>query len=135
MPFLPLILGFFKNYWKHILIVIIIGSASFYIYNRIYQRGYNVANAECSIKIAEYEAKMTKYKDDLNQRIASIEKDSIGLVTDLQNSNSALSRDIAIIKAKAKPRPTYVIKQGTICSPTPEYIETHNETVERVNKP
>jgi C4-dicarboxylate-specific signal transduction histidine kinase len=134
MPFLPLILGFFKNYWKHILIVIIIGAASYWIYNRIYQRGYAVATAECNIKIADYEAKMTKYKEDLNTRIADIESISVGLVSDLRNSNAALNKDLADIKARAKPRPTYIIKQGTICSPSTDFISSYNEAITRVNK-
>ena len=138
MPFIPLILGFFKSYWKHILIVIIIGSVSYWVYNRIYQRGYAVATAECSIKIAEYEAQMTKYKADLNTRIAGIEVISVGLVSDLRNSNIELNKDLAAIKAKAKSKPTYIITQGPttsiVCSPSTDFIGSYNETITRVNK-
>lgn len=131
---MEIFLMFFKSYWKHILIVVIIGVASFWIYNKIYQRGYAVANAECSIRIADYEAKMTKYKNDINTRIADIEVVSVGLVADLKNSNVQLNKDLADIKARAKPRPTYIIKQGTICSPSTDFIGSYNEAITRVNK-
>lgn len=131
---LSLIVMFLKSYWKHILIVIVIASASFYIYHKIYERGYAVATAECSIKVAEYEKKMKVYQEDLDNRIALLVDTSNILVKEATESRKSLKADYAIIMASVKGKPLYIVKEDK-CTPSSDFINAYNAAITRISKP
>ena len=122
-----------KNYWKHILITIILIAVCVYGYNKIYNIGYKAAEIECKEKIAEYEEKMTKYKKDLDDRIASLEDTSIQLVKETDEAKNSVKKDITKIITVFKNKPLIVIEKET-CIPSADFISAYNQAVSRVNQ-
>jgi hypothetical protein len=131
---LSIVLLFLKSYWKHIIIVIVLASASYYVYHKIYARGYAVASAECSIRIADYEKKMKVYQDAMDARIAVLQDASNVLVKEAIDSRVTRKAEITAILAAVKGKPMYVVKENK-CAPSPEFINAYNAAVEKVNRP
>jgi hypothetical protein len=126
-------LSLLKSYWKHILIVIVLVSVGIYAYNKIYNIGYKVAEIECKEKLFEYEQKMSKYKKDLDDRIASLEVTSNNLIKETEEKKVSINKDLTKIITIYKDKPMVVIEKET-CNPSPDFISAYNQAIARVNR-
>jgi hypothetical protein len=122
-----------KNYWKYIIIVVLLLSVSVYAYRVVYKNGYEAAQVECNIKLRDYEEKMIAYKKDLDSRIKLLEDTSIKLVKETEEEKSSVKKDLTKIITVFKDKPLVVIEKEK-CSPSIDFISTYNQAVARVNR-
>jgi hypothetical protein len=122
-----------KKYWKHILIVVVLLAASIYMYNKVYNRGFEAANVACEKRIQEYAQKMTEYKEAMDVRIATLEEASSVLVRESIATRKVVKKDFATIITKYKDKPMFIINE-TKCEPSVDFINAYNEAAARANK-
>ena len=130
---MTIVLMMLKKYWKHILIVVLLLTASIYMYNKVYNRGFEAANIACEKRIQEYAQKMTEYKEAMDVRIALLEDASNVLVEESIATRKVVRKDFNTIITKYKDRPMFIINE-TKCEPSPDFILAYNEAVARANK-
>lgn len=124
---MTILLMFLKSYWKHILIVVVLAAASYFIYNKIYTIGYNKAATECA-------EKMKEYTDKLDKRISGLEEASNTLVLEAVESRKIAKKDFNAIMASIKNKPLYVVKPSGECAPSADLVRIYNEAVDRANQ-
>lgn len=125
-----MLLSLLKSYWKHLIVIIAIVGASYFVYNHVYTKGYDaayiVATQECNDRMMEYNKR-------LDSLITKIEDSSNALIKESQESRIALKKDVSTILSTIKNKPLYTIEHGK-CKPSDDFIDTYNKVVERVNQ-
>jgi DNA/RNA endonuclease G (NUC1) len=121
-----LVLMFLKSYWKHVVVIAAVASASFMAYSYIYNRGFDAANKDC-------EERIQKYNDDLKARIKDLENTSIVLSMENEARDKARKKDLEKLLVLIKDKPLTIIKEGN-CVPSEAFVETFNSAIDKVNK-
>lgn len=124
---LSILVVFLKSYWKQILGTIILLTAIYAAYSKVYNLGYSAANAECAKVVKKYEL-------ELDKRIAVLESASNVLVVEAIESRKALKKDFSTILNSIKNKPLYVVKQDGKCAPSEDLIRVYNDAVNRANQ-
>jgi hypothetical protein len=96
------------------------------VYHWIYTRGYSAANLECDQKFQAYESK-------LNNQLNVLEADLQTINLDLVQKQSDLVVDVQAILQRVKSKPTIIVKEGR-CTLQPEFVDSINEAIQRVNQ-
>lgn len=122
---MTILLTILSKYWKHLVIVLAITSASFFIYNYIYSRGFDEANIECA-------ARMKEYTDKLDARIAELVDLSKQKSEEEAKRALLLKQDLNKLLVLSKQKPLTIIKEGK-CLPSETFVETYNAAIDRVN--
>ena len=108
--------------WKEILAIIILAGSLYFIYDAIYDRGYNASET----KWVEKEQSRANFIEEQLTRIEGFAK------TNLEHTliaNESVRKDISNIKLKGSP--TTIIKGD--CIPSEEFITTYNKMIDRSN--
>jgi hypothetical protein len=100
--------------------------SGFFIYNKIYTRGYEQAHLEC------VEARQ-KYEQELQDKITQLES---SLATTQQQANKKqqkLTKQITEITQQLKQQPVTIVKNGE-CLPSPNFVDSIGEAIMRANQ-
>jgi len=114
---------------KYILQLVIVGALLGFLtwaYYYIYHQGYVEASLECDQKFQAYESK-------LNNQLDVLESDLQAINADLVKKQSSLVVDVQAILEKVKSKPTIIVKEGR-CTLQPEFIDSINQAIQRVNQ-
>lgn len=103
-------------------IVVVLGL----VYHWVYSRGYAAANLECDQKFRAYEAK-------LNNQLDVLQADLQGINLDLVEKQTSLVVDVQTILQRVKSKPTIIVKEGR-CTLQPEFVDSINQAIQRVNQ-
>ena len=117
---------FLLNYWKNIVVGILLCLVVVFGYYKIKAIGYDEASKKYEKQIAEYNLKLDK-------RIEFIQQSSSLLVENAILSREQNAKDFADILAAAKIKPLYTIINGT-CAPSPDFAKAYNDAVTRANR-
>lgn len=114
---------------KYIIQLVIVGAVLGFLglaYGWVYNRGYSAANLECDQKFQAYESKLNNQLDVLEANLQTIN-------TDLVQKQSELVVDVQAILQKVKSKPTIIVKEGR-CTLQPEFVDSINQAIQRVNQ-
>jgi len=114
---------------KYIIQLVIVGAVLGFLglaYSWVYNRGYVTANLECDQKFQAYESKLNNQLDVLEANLQTIN-------TDLVQKQSELVVDVQTILQKVKSKPTIIVKEGR-CTLQPEFVDSINQAIQRVNQ-
>lgn len=114
------------KYWKHVIIMLILGSACFLGYQHIYHMGYSAA----SIK---YERQISEYNIKLDTRIAGLEAQSTVLVEQTLLGGQAIKLDMDKLAKAIKGKPLYTIDTTGKCQLSSDFIKAYNDGINRAN--
>ena len=109
-----------------IIIFVAITIAGFFIYNKIYTRGYEQAQLECK------EAKQ-KYEQELQTKITELESSLTTTQQLAQQKQQKLGKQITEITQQLKQQPVTIIKNGE-CLPSPNFVNSIDEAIMRANE-
>ena len=109
-----------------ILLVVVFGLGIWGVYHKVKSIGYEQATAECVKKFSDYQTQVDTRVQKLESSVKSFDET-------LQESTIALTNDINKILNSSKKQPTVVIKEGK-CLPAPQFVDSLNEAINRVNK-
>lgn len=109
-----------------IIIFVAVAIAGFFIYNKIYTRGYEQAHLEC------VEAKQ-QYELELQQKITQLEGSLIATQQLAAQKQQKLSKQIISISEQLKLQPVTIIKNGE-CLPSPTFVNSISEAIMRANE-
>jgi hypothetical protein len=109
-----------------ILLFIAVTIAGFFMYNKIYTRGYEQARLEC------VEAKQ-QYEQELQNKITQLES-SLNTTQQLAlQKQQKLNKQITTITQQLKIEPITIIKNGE-CLPSQTFIDSIGEAIMRANQ-
>jgi hypothetical protein len=100
--------------------------AGFFIYNKIYTRGYEQAHLEC------VEAKQ-QYELELQQKITQLESSLTTTQQLATQKQQKLSKQIISISEQLKLRPVTIVKNGE-CLPSQTFLDSINEAIMQANQ-
>jgi len=109
-----------------IIIFVALTIAGFFVYNKIYTRGYNQAQLECEQAKQELQVQ-------LQEKIDTLEQDLIKTQVVATAEQTRLGQDITKITKQLKTKPVTIIENGE-CLPSPNFINSINEAISRVNE-
>lgn len=115
-----------KKYWKELIAILAIIGGLYFAYYHVEQIGYNRA-------VVVYEKKIKEYNDKLDKRIETIENNSNALAEAAIASKDQYSKEFKAILQAAKGKPTYIINNDG-CVPSKEFTNSFNEAIKRANK-
>ena len=116
----------FNKYIFQLIAVLAIVAGLGLVYHWVYNRGYASANLECDQKFQAYESKLNNQLDVLEANLQAIN-------TDLVQKQSDLVVDVQAILQKVKSKPTIIVKEGR-CTLQPEFVDSINQAIQRVNQ-
>ena len=100
--------------------------AGFFIYNKIYTRGYEQAQLECA------EAKQ-QYEQELQQKVTQLEGSLTTTQQQAAQKQQKLSKQIISISEQLKLQPVTIIKNGE-CLPSQTFVDSIGEAIMRANQ-
>jgi len=109
-----------------IIIFVAIAIAGFFIYNKIYTRGYEQAHLECVKAQQQYEL-------ELQQKITQLEGSLTAAQQQAAQKQQKLNKQISQITQQLKLQPVTIIKNGE-CLPSPNFINSIDEAILRANQ-
>ena len=98
----------------------------FFIYNKIYTRGYEQAHLECA------KAKQ-QYEQELQQKITQLEGSLIATQQQATQKQQKLNKQITSISEQLKLQPVTIIKNGE-CLPSQTFVDSIGEAIMRANQ-
>ena len=109
-------------------IVICVGLAiaGFFIYNYIYNRGYEQAHLAC-------EQEKQELQQQLQQKITTLEQSLSETQSRANEQQDRLGRDIGKINKLLKNQPVTVIENGK-CLPSEVFVDSINQAILRANE-
>jgi vacuolar-type H+-ATPase subunit I/STV1 len=100
--------------------------AGFFIYNKIYTRGYEQAHLECA------EARQ-QYEQELQVKVTQLE-DKLATTQQLANKKQQkLTKQILTISQQLKTEPVTIIKNGE-CLPSTNFLDSINQAIIKANE-
>ena len=122
---MTLVLLFLKNYWKQLVMTIVIAGASYFVYDYIYDKGAREANLECA-------ERMQEYREGLESKIQEvIDLSKLNSAMEIERAK-ALKEDLGKLFALTKNKPLTIIKEGK-CVPSEVFVDTYNAAINRIN--
>jgi hypothetical protein len=109
-----------------IIIFVAVAIAGFFIYNKIYTRGYEQAHLECVQARQQYEL-------ELQQKITELDSSLTAVQQQAAQKQQKLSKQIISISEQLKLRPTTIIKNGE-CLPSQTFLDSIGEAIMRANE-
>ena len=100
--------------------------AGFFIYNKIYTRGYEQAHLEC------VEARQ-QYEQELQQKVTQLEGSLMTTQQLAAQNQQKLSKQITQITEQLKLQPVTIVKNGE-CLPSPTFVDSIGEAIMRANQ-
>lgn len=117
---------FLSKYWKEMVIGALISFCVYFIYNNIYERGFEKANAEHVAYIKEYNSK-------LDTRIQTLEDFSRVIYEQNEQTKRSQLADNQKILALARKEPLVIYKEGK-CTLSPTFVDSYNSVIDRANQ-
>ena len=100
--------------------------AGFFIYNKIYTRGYEQAHLEC-VKAKQ------QYEQELQAKVTQLE-DKLAITQQLANKKQQkLTKQILTISQQLKTEPVTIIKNGE-CLPSANFVDSINQAIIKANE-
>jgi Tfp pilus assembly protein PilO len=109
-----------------ILIFVAVAVMGFFIYNKIYSRGYQQAHLECA------EAKQ-QYEEELQVKVTQLESSLANTQQLATQKQQRLNKQIVVITQELKTEPVTIIKNGE-CLPSTNFVDSINEAIMRANE-
>ncbi len=100
--------------------------AGFFIYNKVYTRGYEQAHLECA------EAKQ-QYEQELQQKITQLEGSLTATQQQATQKQQKLNKQITQITDQLKLQPVTIVKNGE-CLPSQTFVDSIGEAIMRANE-
>lgn len=114
------------KFWRQIVGILLLSVVLFAGYSYVENIGYTRATVE-------YTKQMKDFNDKLDKRIDNLEQSSAVLITASIANKEQAAKDFKTILQAAKNKPLYTI-QNNICAPSTDFINTYNEAINRANK-
>ena len=109
-----------------IFILVGLAIAGFFIYNKIYTRGYEQAHLEC------IEARQ-QYEQELQAKITQLESSLTITQQQASKKQQKLTKQITEITQQLKQQPVTIVKNGE-CLPSPSFVDSIGEAIMRANQ-
>lgn len=121
-----MVTAFLLKYWKQLIVLLSVVIALSLLYNHTYNKGYDAASKA-------YEQEIAKYKKEVSDKIAAIERTSTLLLEQSIVEQQKDAEDFEKLLATIKNKKMYVINNN-ICEPSPDLVKIYNDSVDRANK-
>lgn len=115
-----------KKYWKHIIVIVLLGGLSLLGYQHIYNIGYLAASKK-------YDKQISEYNNRLDTRIAGLEAQSTVIVEQTLLGSQNIKIDMDKLAKVIKGKPLYTIDTAGKCQLSSDFIKAYNDGVNRAN--
>lgn len=121
-----ILLGFLKEFWKPILVIVLVAGLQFLIWNH----GRHTGIENCT---AKYEKIIKQHDEELNAKVDKLN----GISDTIAKSQSAaairLQKNITTILEKSNKEPIVIYKEGK-CEPTASFVNNINDITKAANE-